>query len=292
MMSTVIPVVNLTERPGAWPAQLEDARIRATDDAELGREVLRELAAETLRASLVWPHLPDDDDSRSTIARGAIAAQVQLPTDPGVRPEHGQWRLHLDRIERFDRLEEFFRPPWVISWTSDARPKIVAAWRIDVTNWRDTPIDQAVELVLRIPTPATAGPFRAIMFDLFSQAWSEVAVASEADGLQVRLRGPALLLIAAVEPVETVLDPGLTELMFSGANGTLLSEFATMLDPFVQGVWVRGDEVWLYHATDSSALELRTGEIIWIVRPSDMDPMTALLPAPLVSVQVASEPES
>ena len=197
MMSTVVPVVNLTERPGTWPAQLEDARIRATDDAELRREVLRELAEGTLRASLVWPHLPDDDDSRSMIARGAIAAQVRLPADPGVRPEHGQWRLHLDRIERFDRLEEFFRPPWVISWNSDARPKIVAAWRIDVTNWRDTPIDQAVELVLRIPTPATSGPFRAIMFDLLSQAWSEVAVASEADGLLVRQRGPALLLIAA-----------------------------------------------------------------------------------------------
>ena len=292
MLSAVLPVVNLADRPGTWPAQLDDARIRASDEAELRREVLRELADESLRASLVWPPLADGDGVQTLIAKGAIAAEVGLAPDSGVRPEHGEWRLHLDRLDRFERLDEFFQLPWVISWSSEARPRFVDAWRIDVTDLRDTPTDHAVELVLRVPRPAMVGPYRAIVFDLLSQTWSEAAVALEGSGLRVRLRGPALLLIAAVEPVETVLNPGLTELVFSGASGTLLSEFATMLDPSVLGAWVRNNEVWRYCALDGPALELPSGRSIWVVRPSDLDPVTVVLPAPFVSIEAASAPRS
>ena len=288
-----VVVSNLTKRPRAWSERVEDARQRARGDAAtLRREILRELSSDGLHVSLAWPDEALEHEPKPTrIAGSGIVASVRLSQNPTAKSKPKPWQLQIEPLEQFAQLHEFVPRAWDIAWEGEARNRFVAAWRIDVTDQHGTPIDHEVELTLRIPRPEASGPYRALVFNLFTGNWSEAPLSLVDGAIQVRLRGPALLTIAAMEPVETTMQPGLTELIFSGAEGTLLSEFATLFDESVQGAWIAGDaDAWHYVSIPGPALALENGQTIWLVRP--LEAAAVVVPLPIAVDYVDTEQTS
>ena len=262
-----------------------ELRARGTPDqpfaAALRRELVRELGWRGgLTALLDTRWLRRDRVAHSAGTPAFTAERVRLPD--GVGPV----QIELRPVGNRALLRDVLDGPAGMVWERDEdAPSVLSAWRVDLTDDTGAPLYGSAVLSVELPLPPSDAPLAVVVFDLHRGTWERQEYEVGEGAARLRVVAPAVIAFVALPLVDVVLGAAATPVVFEGASQITPQAFGAAVDDSVNGLGIHDERRsrWRYVAVEDPGerRRLRWGELVFLIRDFDAEPITVRLPLAL-----------
>ena len=262
-----------------------ELRARETPDqtfaAALRRELVRELGwrggvTALLDARWWWRNRV----AHTTGSPAFTTEWTMLPRDAD------RARIELRPAGNRALLREVLGGPTGMVWDRDAdAPSVLSAWRMDLTDATGVPLYGSAMLSVELPLPSSDAPLALIVFDLRDGSWERQEYELDEGVARLRAVAPAVIVFVVLPLVDVVLTAAATPLVFEGAAQVTPQTFGAVVDDSINGLGIQvgRSSQWWYIAVDDpdERRRLRWGELVFLIRDFDAEPITVRLPMAL-----------
>lgn len=195
-------------------------------------------------------------------------------------------RIELRPVGNRALLRDVLGGPAGMVWERDAdAPSVLSAWRVDLTDEAGVPLYGSAMLSVELPLPSSDAPLALIAFDLRRGSWERQEYELDDGVARLRVVAPTVVVFVALPLVDVVLTAAATPVVFEGAAQVTPQAFGALADDSVNGlgIQVARSSQWRYIAVDDpdERRRLRWGELVFLIRDFDAEPITVRLPMAL-----------